>query len=262
MKTLRLVGRCAMAVFVAASLTACEDDDNDADEVVLDDYSALAQEWDNNGAWAKTYHVNVGEFLLDGFTFSHEASGYEWGGVTYYSWKGFAPSRSTDNADHSGDDWIQYQWGAITGGGMSGAGSPYILACYDVQEDLTSVPTNPSLAITFGNVVFDAEEVFVTNSAYGHYGMKNGTAYSKQWTSSDWFKLHIIGTRGGVETGRVEVLLADGLNILDSWKRVDLDPLGDVDMIYFQLSSSDSGQWGMNNPGYFCLDRIKVELPN
>lgn len=102
-------------------------------------------------------------------------------------------------------------------------------------------------------------EVYVTNSAYGYYTMLNGDSFCKKFTESDWCKLHIHGVAEGTETGSIDVNLATGTDILSSWKKIDLTPLGTVDMIYFQMSSSDSGQWGMNTPAYFCLDRLRID---
>ena len=259
MKTFRIFGQCVMAVALTLLMSACSDDEEDND--IVFSASNYVIDYADNGAWVDVYDVNNGDIQLGEFTFTHDADATEWGGVTYYSYKGFCPSRSTDNLDHSNESWVDYQWGAITGGGVSGKGAPYMLACWMSDEIANIGAANAALCITYGNGAFDPEEVYVTNSAYGYYGVKNGTAFNKKFEDGDWFKLHIIGERNGVETGRVDVLLADGQDILNTWKCVDLDALGDaVDAIYFQMSSSDTGQWGMNNPGYFCLDRLKIEL--
>ena len=52
--------------------------------------------------------------------------------------------------------------------------------------------------------------------------------------------------------------IAEGMNILKEWKKVDLTSLGKVKKIVFTMSSTDSGQWGINTPTYFCLDQLKV----
>lgn len=262
MKTLRLIGKGVVAMFVAASMVACDEKEEPTDDIVFN-LSNYSVNYEANGAWADAYNVEIGEINLGGFVFSHNATAYEWDGVIYSSYYGFVPSRSSDNADHSSDDWVQYQWGAITGGGLSGSGSPYMLGSWNVMEEVNAVPEYPSLSVTYDNVEFDPEEMFVTNSAYGYYAMKNGTAFNKKFGSEDWMKLHIIGVRNGVETGRVDVSLAANGQVLNTWQCVALDALGDaVDMIYFQFSSSDSGQWGMNNPAYLCLDRLTIELAN
>lgn len=43
---------------------------------------------------------------------------------------------------------------------------------------------------------------------------------------------------------------------LDTWQWVDLRSLGEVTSIKFSLDGSDSGQWGLNTPAYFCLDNF------
>jgi len=44
--------------------------------------------------------------------------------------------------------------------------------------------------------------------------------------------------------------------IVNSWKYVDLSTLGGVDTYEFDLSSSDTGAFGMNTPAYFCMDQF------
>ena len=48
--------------------------------------------------------------------------------------------------------------------------------------------------------------------------------------------------------------------ILDTWTFVDLKPLGEVATLEFALSSSDTGDFGMNTPAYFCLDTLITSL--
>jgi hypothetical protein len=43
---------------------------------------------------------------------------------------------------------------------------------------------------------------------------------------------------------------------VDHWQWFDLSKLGEVASVKFTLSSSDVGQWGMNTPAYFCLDKL------
>lgn len=111
---------------------------------------------------------------------------------------------------------------------------------------------------------YKAKECFVTNSTYAYLAIKetnDGTGeypLVKKWTSSDQFKLTITGFNGQTQTGIVEFLLADGMNIVDSWERVDLSKLGYVTKLRFNLSSTDVGEWGMNTPSYFCLDHLTV----
>ena len=49
------------------------------------------------------------------------------------------------------------------------------------------------------------------------------------------------------------------MDILNTWKKVDLSELGYVTSIGFSVSSTDTGDWGMNTPAYFCIDKLTVE---
>jgi hypothetical protein len=61
-------------------------------------------------------------------------------------------------------------------------------------------------------------------------------------------------------TGKVEFYLADFRNgkslIVKDWTYVDLSSLKLVDRIKCTLTSSDNGDYGMNTPGYFCIDNF------
>lgn len=260
MKTFRFLRNGAMMVLALAAMTACSDDDNDVDlKIDFNEMSGVA--FNNDGYWEDVYNTATDGFSIDGVTFSHQASATEWEGYTYYSWYGFCPSKSTDNNDYSDGDWTSHQWGAITGGGLSGAKDPYLLGFWNSSEDINTLPTPPACCITYGGGAFDPEDVYVTNSAWGYYAMKNGSAFNKKFEKGDWCKLHIYGVKNGRISGKVDVILANGTDILSTWKHVDLDALGDrIDMIYFQITSSDMGAWGMNNPAYFCLDNLEIDL--
>ncbi len=263
MKTFRLVRNCAMTLVVAMALTGCSDDDEPEiydDLVVSFDSSAIS--YNADGYWSDCYNVGATGLSVDGLFFSHVASvtSYEWDGEIYsYSvWCGFCPSKSTDTADYSLDDWTLHQWNSITGGGVSGSSDPYLVGFWDVSEE--SDPAEPALSITYGGKQFRPKEIYVTNNTYGYYSLKNGTAYNTAFAAGDYFTLRVYGSLNGSTVSYVDVSLAEGADILSSWERVDLSALGTVDMIYFQMISSDTGIWGMNNPAYFCLGRLTIGL--
>lgn len=107
---------------------------------------------------------------------------------------------------------------------------------------------------------------YVTNSTYAYLSMKNGDQFGKKFggisgTDPDYFELIVRSHKDGAVTDSVVVALADfrPLNssedyILDTWKWVDLLPLGNVDSLSFAFRSSDVGPNGMNTPAYFCMD--------
>lgn len=52
--------------------------------------------------------------------------------------------------------------------------------------------------------------------------------------------------------------LADDWKLNDTWEWVDLSELGQIASIYFTMESSDTGDYGINTPTYFCLDKLTV----
>ncbi|MBP5691315.1 MAG: DUF4465 domain-containing protein [Bacteroidaceae bacterium] len=111
---------------------------------------------------------------------------------------------------------------------------------------------------------FLAKEIYVTNATYAYLAIKdqndgNESPLVKKWTADDEFILTITGYSGGEITDEVDVYLAEGMDILNTWKKVDLSSLGYVTSIGFSVSSTDTGDWGMNTPAYFCIDKLTVE---
>ena len=123
-----------------------------------------------------------------------------------------------------------------------------------------------------GQVVIGA---YVTNGSYAYYSMKDGDAFGKQFGSpndangdpdgtngEDWFLLTIKGWyNGSLVADSVNFYLADYRfsnnaqdYIIKTWEWVDLTSLGNVDSLLFLLNSSDVGLYGMNTPGFFCMD--------
>lgn len=112
---------------------------------------------------------------------------------------------------------------------------------------------------------------YIANDAYAYYSMRDGDMFAKKFggvtgNDSDWFKVVIRGFSGGVmKPDSVEVFLADYRSqdntkdtIYRGWRWVNLLPLGKVDSLEFDLSSSDNGQFGMNTPAYFCMDNFET----
>jgi hypothetical protein len=103
--------------------------------------------------------------------------------------------------------------------------------------------------------------------------MRDGDAFAKKFggesgNDPDFFKLTIKSSLNGqVGTDSVEFYLADYRfsdnsqdYIVDDWVLVELNGLGDADMLIFTLSSSDVGAFGINTPTYFCVDNVTTNL--
>lgn len=101
-----------------------------------------------------------------------------------------------------------------------------------------------------------------TNNAYGYLSMTKGDYIAKKFEEGDWFKIIVKGWDvNGQETGTIEVFLAEGEEILDTWKKVDLSSLGVVQKLTFDMASSDPAdrpQGDFKTPMYFCMKDISL----
>jgi len=111
----------------------------------------------------------------------------------------------------------------------------------------------------YGN--YTIKSMYMTNNTYAYLDMKNGSDFSKKFTTGDWFKVIITGYLNSAETSKVEYYLADfrdGKSFLSkTWNKVDVSSLGQVDKVTFTFDSSDKGAWGINTPQYVCIDNIE-----
>ncbi|MBN1972610.1 MAG: DUF4465 domain-containing protein [Sedimentisphaerales bacterium] len=186
-----------------------------------------------------------GSFTSGGISFSNNYNS-EW-----ESWDGFSCSNFSDSITIE-------QYNCIAGTGQGGT-SHYAI-CYIGFTEL------PVITLSSEETVYG---LYVTNNNTAYYSMLNGSKFSKKFGGSsgsdkDWFKLTVTGKdTNGVETGYIEFYLADyrfddnnSDYIVNTWEYIDLTSLGKVKTLEFNLSSSDSGDWGMNTPAYFALDTI------
>jgi hypothetical protein len=112
--------------------------------------------------------------------------------------------------------------------------------------------------------------MYVTNVTYAYLAVgqgNDGAGFVKgPFGPGDWFRLDVIGVDGeGHETGRVPVYLADFRDasafVIDEWTWLDLSPLGrSVHGLEFEMSSTDSGGFGMNTPAFFAIDDLTYQV--
>lgn len=175
----------------------------------------------------------------------------------YLSWRGFAVTNHTDTntAEYSN------QYSSITGSGADES-EKYAVYYYLATPD---------------TLTFDAAEkitsISLCNSTYSYLSIRDGNSFCKKFggdsgNDPDWFKLTLTGINAeGNATGYVDIYLADfrfddNANdyISNVWTNISLSNLGYIKGLVFEMSSSDSGEWGMNNPAYVCIDNITGEL--
>ena len=186
------------------------------------------------------------EFVSGDFEFATGCDSY------YKSWWFFGYANQTDVTYTTLDD----QFKNVVGGGYDGSdnyGVAYVSEWYGPCN--ATLLTEPAVVPGF----------YITNSSYAYNSMTVGDYYSKKFEKGDWFKLTITGYDADDEvTGTKEYYLADLRDettayIINDWRYVDLSGLGKVAKLGFELSSSDTGDWGMNTPAYFCFDNFGAE---
>jgi hypothetical protein len=208
---------------------------------------------------------SAGGFTSDGAYFLNTFT--DWG--TFTSWDGWAYSNTTDTTTAG----FTNQYSSYTGGAFSGTN-------YGVfYQPFVSGPT---VSFTSVDPVI-VEGAYFTNTTYAALSMLSGDSFAKrfgygridpvtgEWenpdgTDPDWFKLTIRGIDSNAEyTDPVDFYLADYRfdenvddYIIDEWTWLDLTGLGGVYGLEFEMSSSDTGEFGMNTPAYFAMDDLET----
>jgi hypothetical protein len=172
----------------------------------------------------------------------------------YQSWSGFAYTNHKDNLTSD----FANQYSSIAGGGAGGS------QIYGVFY-FTGIPDTLKFSLPEKVV-----HISLCNSTYSYFAIKNGNQFCRKFggdtgNDPDWFKLTLTGIdASGLVKGVVDINLADFRftdnskdYISDTWTDLDLSAFGFIKALKFEMSSSDSGVWGMNNPGYVCIDNIK-----
>ncbi len=200
-----------------------------------------------------------GHFTSDGLQFNNVHS------LTYGSTVNWSYSNTTDTetADYSN------QYSAVAGSG-AGASPTYGVAYYDASR--YELP--PTISKTPATDRLRFQSLQVTNTTYTAASLRHGDGFAKAFGGAsgndpDWFLLTITGRdAAGMSVGAVDFYLADyrfhdnNLDyIVDTWTEVDLRSLQEAVSLEFSLSSSDTGDFGMNTPAYVAVDKITMALP-
>lgn len=231
---------------------------------VLKYFSALILTTALGGATAQTATFEDLALPADTFWNGSDLSGGFTSGSAFFvnsydtvwgSWKGFAYSNKRDITTSG----YTNQYSAYTGWGFNGSSTYAVVNAFS--------PAKIRLTDIGGTTI---KGFYVTNTTYAALSMRDGDAFAKKFGGTtgndpDWFKLSVTGWLGGtLKSDTVHFYLADYRDtinsndyILNTWKWVDLTPLGNVDSLSFSLSSSDTtGSLGMNTPAYFAMDNF------
>ena len=173
------------------------------------------------------------------------------------AWSGWSYSNVNDTTTSG----FGNQYAAFPGTGVGGAG------IYGVAFNFS--PGDARITLPAGSLPLS---VSITNTTYTALSMKNGDSFAKKFGGStgndpDFFLLTIQGRDSSNNlTGTVPFYLADYRfvdNTLDyivnTWQSVDLSTLpSTTTSLTFDMTSSDTGPFGMNTPSYFALDSLII----
>jgi hypothetical protein len=248
-------------------------------ETKVMDLKSADLKFNENGSWVDTFNEEAVTLDVDIFSAIRTAT------LAYSSWTGFTPCNSGDTQNYY-PNWTANQWGCMAGGAVkvnedgtvatdaegnvvAEQGSPYLAAYW--QGYYESDSNHPCQIIFNDGKAYNAKEIYVANHPWPYYGVYNGDSYSRKFDQKDdAFKLQICGLDENYESNgkSIEVVLATSIDNGDEtyspnadkeWKKIDLSSLGKIGGVYFTMTSTDSGTWGMNTAAYFCLDRFTVE---
>jgi hypothetical protein len=237
---------CLSLVLAAGGLPACGGEEGAPGPVAdLEDLDLPIDSFWNGADGAGSFVSGPARFL----------NAYD---AQYASWSGFAASSMRDTTTPGYDN----QYSAIPGGG-AGSSATYALGYTGLGPAHLELAADPDAEARVAGL-------WVANTTYAYLSMRDGDAYAKKFGGAsgeepDWFKLTITGRNAADgATGSVEIYLADyrgeaaADELLGAWRWVELTQLGAVHSLELSLDSSDQGEWGMNTPAYFALDRLEL----
>ena len=192
--------------------------------------------------WGNTTKEGENSWTSGGYTFgTYYSNAY---GYDYYSNFVVSNNKNTDGTGYT----KPYQSTA------SGAknGNNYAVFYLETISSASNEVSLPEEATVSG--------FWVCNNTYAMHSVTNGDSFAKVFGQGDYFKLTMTGyDANGEVTGTVDQMLvdctvADNWVCVKDWRWVDLTSLGNVKSIKFSMSSSDTGNFGINTPLYFCMD--------
>ncbi len=193
---------------------------------------------------------------------SHDHFATKWAGSITESWFGWAWSSETDTTFDS----FRNQYSSYTGTGAAGTNNYVVMYdsysqgyfdTYQSEEGVEKDLLPMEIEIPSGYV---PACMYATNTVYTGYllGNDDPSGYSTPMAEGDWFKLTMTGYNSSDdETGVVEFFLADGTDVVEQWRLVDLTPLGSPSRITFALETTDLDEYeSPNTPFYAALDEL------
>ncbi len=168
----------------------------------------------------------------------------------YDSWYGFAYSTWTNDSTNG----YQNQWSTFAGYCID---SIFALGYNGLDANFNPIPSS----IKFSCPV-NIKSLYISNATYTALTIRFGNQWARAFTNGDYYYVKITGFLNGSKTDSIVHYLADftaGKHFIQKdWAFVDLHALGKIDSLTFTVFSTDTGQYGINTPAYFCIDQIKA----
>lgn len=187
-----------------------------------------------------------GSFVSGSYEFSN-------GNVPEWNyWHGFAYSNRT-STDYS--NMMPDQFNSAAGGAYDGSEN-FAVAYVD---DIRIVPLHKKKDIVKG--------FYVTNDAWVVNAILNGDGIvDGNFGKGDHLRLRVKGKHADGSESYIDFYLADYHSdkeedryYLDTWQWVDLQQLGEVTEITFEMGSTKGNLYGMTTPAFFCMDNFNGE---
>jgi hypothetical protein len=195
-----------------------------------------------------------GSDLSGGFT-SGNAHFENYYDTTFVYWGGFSVSNTTDDTTAG----YTNEYSAYAKSGVFGS----------ANYATVYAGSNSNIQLQGNAIGKPVNGFYITNTTLTALSMKNGDQFAKKFggatgTDPDWYRLTVKGMlNGNVVPNSVEFYLADYRSadstqdyIVKDWTWLNLLPLGNVDALFFETASSDTGAFGMNTPSYFAMDNF------
>ncbi|PID40038.1 MAG: PEP-CTERM sorting domain-containing protein [Proteobacteria bacterium] len=273
MKQMKLLAVMLTLIFATASLAFGY---TDSSKTGFEDLSLSPESYWNGGSVPAGQEVNTGFTSGDSYHNTYK-SNFDYGSGPVEYWDGFAYSNRTDTTQTG----MAGQYTSVTGSGVGGSEK------YGVFYDGGDYGHANQIYFGYesGAYAQTADGMYVTNNMYAYDSMLNGDSFAKRFgyghydnnnpgdwdnplgTDEDWFLLTVYGldenydrTASSVEFYLADYRFADNEDdyIVDEWTWMDLSGLGVVYGLEFELSSSDTGPYGMNTPAYAAVDNVPV----
>jgi len=268
----KAVSTASIKATPAVSLSSTQSAASSCDDCYTVDFQieedSLIERYTYAMIWNHTYEYNTSagsnkgywNYIEDCMTFSHYVD-TTWSSMPY--WDGFTISGSQyfdcDTACSSSCTNFHNQFAAMPKEGTGDEREDYYAVAYDGYNSIFFPNKHCNVTLSRDDSICG---LYLTLNAYTYKSIKCGDDFADAFEYGDYYYVTIKGYLNGTLTDTVAYYLADyrssAAYVVDDWKWVNLQSLGTVDSLAFELTTSDVGDYGPNTPMFFCMDEIQV----